>query len=35
MRSLTSGLGTYTLEPFEYQPVAESEVKQRFLDYRA
>jgi elongation factor G len=27
MRSLTSGLGTYTLEPFEYQPVARSEVK--------
>jgi len=32
IRSLTSGLGTYTLEPFDYQPVPESELKQRFGD---
>jgi len=32
MRSLTSGLGTYTLEPLDYQPVPESELKQRFGD---
>jgi elongation factor G len=32
IRSLTSGLGTYTLEPLDYQPVPESELKQRFGD---
>jgi len=32
IRSLTSGRGTYTLEPFDYQPVPESELKQRFGD---
>jgi len=30
IRSITSGLGTYTLEPFDYQPVPESELRQRF-----
>jgi elongation factor G len=32
VRSLTSGRGTYTLESFDYQPVPESELKQRFGD---
>jgi hypothetical protein len=32
IRSLTSGRGMYTLEPFDYQPVPESELKQRFGD---
>ena len=33
MRSITQGLGAYTLEPFEYRPVPESELKQRFGDF--
>ncbi len=35
IRSLTSGRGTYTLEPADYQPVPESELKQRFGDLLA
>ena len=30
MRSLTRGLGTYTLEPFEYLPISEAEMQKRF-----
>ncbi len=35
MRSITAGLGGYTLEPFEYRPVGEHELKQRFGDFLA
>ncbi len=30
IRSLTGGLGSYTLEPFDYRPLAESEYQRRF-----
>jgi elongation factor G len=33
MRSITGGLGAYSLEPFEYRPVSEHELKERFGDF--
>ena len=30
MRSLTAGLGTYTLEPYDYRPLSEADYRERF-----